>query len=99
VGPLLERAVEGGVNVGFARPGPGGIDLVVWERGAGLTDACGTGACAAAVAAVSRGLAPAGKPVEVRLPGGPLEITVAPDLAGVTLRGPAVRVFDGEVDL
>jgi diaminopimelate epimerase len=99
VGPLLERAVEGGVNVGFARPGAGGIDLVVWERGAGLTDACGTGACAAAVAAVSRGLAPAGKPVEVRLPGGPLEITVAPDLAGVTLRGPAVRVFDGEVDL
>jgi diaminopimelate epimerase len=50
VGPAIERLVAGGVNVGFARPGPGGIDLVVWERGSGLTDACGTGACAAAVA-------------------------------------------------
>jgi diaminopimelate epimerase len=99
VGPEIERAVPGGVNVGFWRPGPAGIDLVVWERGAGLTDACGTGACAAAVAAVSRGLAAAGAPVEVRLPGGALEITVAPDLAGVTMRGPAARAFSGETDL
>jgi diaminopimelate epimerase len=99
VGPDLERAVPGGVNVGFARPGPTGIDLVVWERGAGLTDACGTGACAATVAAVSRGLARAGAPVEVRLPGGALAITVAPDLVGVTMRGPATRVFAGETDL
>ncbi len=99
VGPLIERMVPGGVNVGFSRPGPGGIDLVVWERGAGLTDACGTGACAAAVAAVSRGLATAGAPVSVRLPGGVLEITVAPDLVGVTMRGPAARVFSGETDL
>jgi diaminopimelate epimerase len=99
IGPAIERLVPGGVNVGFARPGPAGIDLVVWERGAGLTDACGTGACAAAVAAVSRGLAPAGEPVEVRLPGGPLRITVAADLVGVTMSGPAVRVFSGEADL
>jgi diaminopimelate epimerase len=91
--------VPGGVNVGFARPGPSGIELVVWERGAGLTDACGTGACAAAVASVSRGLARAGAPVEVRLPGGALAITVAPDLVGVTMRGPAERAFTGETDL
>ncbi|GAO01717.1 diaminopimelate epimerase [Anaeromyxobacter sp. PSR-1] len=99
VGPAIERLVPGGVNVGFARPGPSGIDLVVWERGAGLTDACGTGACAAAVASVSRGLARAGVPVEVRLPGGALAITVAPDLVGVTMRGPAERAFTGETDL
>jgi diaminopimelate epimerase len=99
VGPPIERAVAGGVNVGLARTGAGGIDLVVWERGAGLTDACGTGACAAAVAAVARGAARPGVPVEVRLPGGALEITVSPDLARVTMRGPAERVFEGEADL
>jgi diaminopimelate epimerase len=99
VGPLIERAVAGGINVGFARPGAGGIDLVVWERGAGLTDACGTGACAAAVAAVRAGKAEAGTPIEVRLPGGPLQIAVAPDLVGVTMRGPAEHVFDGESGL
>jgi diaminopimelate epimerase len=99
VGPALERAVPGGVNVGFARPAGGAIDLVVWERGAGLTDACGTGACAATVAAVRRGDVAPGVPVEVRLPGGALEITVAPDLARVTMRGPAERVFTGEADL
>jgi diaminopimelate epimerase len=99
VGPAVERAVAGGVNVGLARPGPTGIDLVVWERGAGLTDACGTGACAAVVASVRAGQARAGAPVEVRLPGGALEITVAPDLRGVTMRGPATKVFEGEADL
>ena len=99
IGPAVERAVSGGVNVGFARPGPAGIDLVVWERGAGLTDACGTGACAATVAAIAAGAAKAGAPVEVRLPGGALEITVAPDLGRVVMRGPATKVFDGEAEL
>jgi diaminopimelate epimerase len=99
IGPRIEAAVAGGVNVGFARPGPTGIDLVVWERGAGLTDACGTGACAAAVAAVRSGAVAAGAPVEVRLPGGAMRITVSPDLAGVNMRGPAERVFEGETDL
>ncbi len=91
--------MPGGVNVGFARPGANWIDLVVWERGAGLTDACGTGACAAAVAAVRRGDVRPGAPVEVRLPGGALEIGVSPDLARVTMRGPAEPVFAGEADL
>jgi diaminopimelate epimerase len=99
VGPAVERAVAGGVNVGLARPGPAGIDLVVWERGAGLTDACGTGACAAAVASIRAGAARAGTPIEVRLPGGVLEITVAPDLSRVTMRGAATRVFEGEAEL
>ncbi len=99
VGPAIERAVAGGVNVGFARPAGGGLDLVVWERGAGLTEACGTGACAAAVAAVRRGDARAGVPVAVRLPGGALEITVSPDLSRVQMRGPAERVYEGEADL
>jgi diaminopimelate epimerase len=99
VGPAIERSVPGGVNVGFARPGPSGIDLVVWERGAGLTDACGTGACAAAVASVRAGRAERGAPVEVRLPGGALQITVAADLVGVTMRGPAEKAFEGETEL
>ncbi len=99
IGPILERAVAGGVNVGFARPAAGGIDLVVWERGAGLTDACGTGACAATVAALRSGAVRPGAPVEVRLPGGALEITVAPDMSRVVMRGPAERVFEGEADL
>ncbi len=99
VGPTIEAAVKGGVNVGLARPGPGGIDLVVWERGSGLTDACGTGACAATVASARAGLVPRGAPVEVRLPGGALTITVGEDLTRVTMRGPAERAFDGETDL
>jgi diaminopimelate epimerase len=99
VGAAIERQVPGGVNVGLARPGPGGVDLVVWERGCGLTDACGTGACAAAVASVREGAIPAGQPVEVRLPGGPLTVTVSADLSRVTMRGPAERVFQGETAL
>jgi diaminopimelate epimerase len=99
IGPAIERQVPGGVNVGFARPGPDGIDLVVWERGCGLTDACGTGACAAAVAATRAGASPAGTPVEVRLPGGSLLVTVSADLASVIMRGPAERVFQGEIGI
>jgi diaminopimelate epimerase len=97
-GPAVERLVPGGVNVGFAEPRPDGIDLVVWERGAGLTDACGTGACAAAVAAVRAGRTRGGAPVEVRVPGGALQITVGPDLS-VRMKGPAERVFEGETSL
>jgi diaminopimelate epimerase len=98
-GPPIERAVPRGVNVGFARAGPSGIDLVVWERGAGLTGACGTGACAAVVAAITRGAARAGAPVEVRQPGGALTVTASEDLGRVVLRGPAERVLTGEADL
>jgi diaminopimelate epimerase len=99
LGPSIERAVPGGVNVGFAAPREGGLDLVVWERGAGLTDACGTGACAAAVAAVKTGRAPAGSPLEVRLPGGALTIVVGEDLARVEMTGPAELAFEGATEL
>ncbi len=99
VGPAIEAAVPSGVNAGFAALRSGGIDLVVWERGAGLTQACGTGACAAAAAAVSSGRLPAGAPIEVRLPGGPLTVTVREGGSGVTMRGPVVKVFEGEADL
>lgn len=98
VGPAIERMVPGGVNVGFAHPGEGVLELTVWERGAGLTEACGTGACAAAVAAVRAGRIPGGRPVTVRLPGGALEVIVGEDLS-VRLTGPAARAFEGETDL
>lgn len=97
IGPAIEKQFTGGMNVGLARPSPGGLDLVVWERGAGLTRACGTGACAAAVVAL-RDRRVVASPVVVNLPGGTLLITVAADLR-VEMRGPAVRVFDGQTSL
>ncbi|HJL27574.1 MAG TPA: diaminopimelate epimerase, partial [Polyangiaceae bacterium LLY-WYZ-15_(1-7)] len=65
-----------GVNVGFARPAHAGFELAVYERGAGWTRACGTGACAAAVAAVETGRAERHAPLPIHLPGGTLTITV-----------------------
>jgi diaminopimelate epimerase len=84
------------VNVNVASLEDGAIRLRVWERGAGLTQACGTGACATAVAAISHRLATS--PVEVRLPGGALAIDWTP---GGTIRmsGPAAFAFEGEVEL
>jgi len=75
------------------------IDLVVWERGCGITLACGTGACATVVAAILTGRADEATPVRVNLPGGSLEITVEAGLTGVAMKGPALHVFDGELDL
>ena len=79
--------------------GPDTIDLVVWERGCGITLACGTGACATAVAACLTGRAEVGRELTVRLPGGALAITVAPDYATVFMRGPARLAFEASVDL
>lgn len=86
------------VNVGFATmSSPDTIELAVLERGAGWTEACGTGACAAAVAAVETQRVPRGTPVTVRLPGGPLTIEVnAPD-EPIRMTGPARLVFEGDV--
>ncbi len=97
-GAAIQRLVPGGINVGFAQPGAGVLEVAVWERGAGLTEACGTGACAAAVAAIHSGRIPGGRPVAVRLPGGVLEITVGDDLS-VRMKGPAERVFQGETSI
>jgi diaminopimelate epimerase len=74
------------------------LDLVVWERGVGITLACGTGACATVVAAVLTGRCDEDTGVLVHLPGGDLTITVEKTLAGVLMRGPALHVFDGEFD-
>ena len=101
VGPALERdpRFPERVNVGFATLAPDGLDLAVWERGVGWTQACGTGACAAAVAAVETGRAERGAPLTVRLPGGPLTIAVGEPAAPVRMTGPARHVFSGEVPL
>jgi diaminopimelate epimerase len=75
------------------------IDLVVWERGAGLTLACGTGACATVVAAILTGRCDEGVVVRVNLPGGTLHIRVMPDMQNVKMVGPAAHVYDAELDL
>jgi diaminopimelate epimerase len=83
-------------NAEFARLlEPDLIELVVWERGAGLTQACGTGACATVVAAALTNRIAAGKLVRVRLPGGELRIRLEPDFSRVWMTGPAVEVFSG----
>ncbi|MDO6416685.1 diaminopimelate epimerase [Sphingomonas sp. BIUV-7] len=96
LGPLIEHDAlfPERVNVNVATiESPQRLRLRVWERGAGLTRACGTGACATAVAAIRSGRAHS--PVTVALPGGELVIAWAP---GGTIRmtGPAAHVFTGE---
>lgn len=99
IGAALSAQVPGGTNVEFATVrSPDDLLVTVWERGVGRTQACGTGACATVVAAALAGRSPFGVPVRVTLPGGPLEIVVAEDTLEVTMRGPARRVFSGEVD-
>lgn len=102
VGPELERDARfrAGANIGFARlVSPTRLDLTVWERGVGFTLACGTGACAAAVAAVETGRSPRGEELSVQLPGGPLRIRVGERAAPIEMTGPARHVFDGELRL
>jgi diaminopimelate epimerase len=101
-GPTLERHdwFPRRTNAEFARLiSPTEIELVVWERGCGITLACGTGACATAVAACLTGRAEPGREVTVRLLGGPLSITVAGDYSGVTMRGPAALVYTASIDV
>jgi diaminopimelate epimerase len=78
---------------------PREIDLVVWERGVGITNACGTGACATAVAACLTGRAQPGQEITVHLPGGDLAITVAADYSTVLMRGAAAHVFDADLEI
>lgn len=85
-------------NVGFLQV----IDrqrgrLRVWERGVGETQACGTGACAAAVAAIRQGWMDS--PLQLELPGGKLTIEWAGPGQPVMMTGPAVRVYEGQVRL
>lgn len=98
LGPALEThpRFPRAANIGFARVlGPQCIELAVWERGVGFTEACGTGACACAVAAVATKRAERNTPIEVRLPGGPLQIVVGNDGERLLMTGPATHVFDG----
>ena len=85
-----------GVNVEFAQVmSANSIRMRVYERGSGITMACGTGACATVTAAVKRGLVQRNTPVTVMLDGGNLEITVSDENA-VTMTGPAKTVYEGE---
>ncbi len=86
-----------GVNVGVAAVrGGDAIELRVWERGAGLTPACGSGACAAFAAARTRRMV--GPAVAVTMPGGSLDISERQD-GTILMGGPAVLVFRGEIAL
>ena len=101
LGRAVERheAFPGGVNVEFVQLlGPNRLRMRVWERGSGVTLACGTGACASAAAAVNRGLCPLDSPIELVLDGGSLFITVRAD-GSIQMEGPAETVYEGEIKL
>ena len=104
LGPRIERHTmfPRGANVEFVRVvAPDQIVMKVWERGSGQTLACGTGACAGAVAArLLRGVEPR---VTVVLPGGELDISwtdsaIVSNPAAVQMTGPATKVFAGEIE-
>ena len=97
-GPKIEHdpAFPERINVNVARAEEHGVRLRTWERGAGLTLACGTGACATAVAAIRTKRA--SSPVKVSMPGGSLTIAWAPG-ESIRMRGSATHVFSGELDL
>jgi diaminopimelate epimerase len=98
LGPMIEKdpLFPKRVNVNIASVEPGGLKLRVWERGAGLTQACGTGACAGAVAAICRGLRES--PVQVRLPGGAIDIAWDRGSA-IRMSGAGTYVYQGEIAL
>ena len=98
VGPRIEAdsAFPERINVNIASVADGVVTLRTWERGAGLTLACGTGACATAVAAIMQKREVS--PVRVEMKGGSLDISWAPG-EPVRMRGPATHVFNGEIDL
>ena len=101
LGPLIEthELFPGGVNVEFVQVlSEHELRMRVWERGSGVTMACGTGACASASAAVAKGFCPEDASLTVHLDGGDLNICVSKDHA-VTMTGPATTVYEGEVTL
>lgn len=98
LGPRIEHdpAFPERINVNVAQVRTDGILLRTWERGAGLTLACGTGACATAVAAIRSKRA--ASPVKVEMPGGSLTIAWQPG-EPIRMRGTATHVFEGDLDL
>lgn len=101
VGPVIERHpfFPERINVHVVEPGTEGCTwrMRTWERGSGITQACGTGACAVAVAGVLEGRGP--RSASVLLPGGALQVEWPSDGAPVRMSGPAVRVYEGTLDL
>ena len=102
VGPTLEHhpLFPERANIGIARVlAPDAIRLRVWERGAGITTACGTAACAALVAAQRRGLA--GRAATIELDGGVLTVAWGGGEAGgqVVMTGPVGSSYEGRFDL
>ncbi len=100
LGPALERdpIFPDRANIGFAQVlGPDRIRLVIWERGAGLTLACGSGACATIVNAARRGLT--GRRAAVAMPGGELVMEWREADGHVLMTGPVATAFTGTLDL
>jgi diaminopimelate epimerase len=100
IGPLVEHhpAFPSRVNVEFVTPvSRDRIRQRTWERGSGETLACGSGACAVAVASMLRGVVD--REISVALRGGELRIAWANDEAHVFMTGPAAEVFRGEIDV
>lgn len=100
IGPLVERHAlfPKGVNVEFAQIlDRDRIRMRVWERGVGITLACGTGACATAVSAIRKGLV--NRKVELVLDGGSLMLEWRETDGHVLMTGPGVTCFTGEIDL
>lgn len=98
-GRLLEydRIFPERCNIEFAQPLPdGSLRTRVWERGSGITMACGTGACATAAAAARTGRTP--RKSVIRMDGGDLTIEWSENDGHVYMTGPAEIVFDGEID-
>ena len=101
VGPILEHHKDfpDGVNVEFVQTlADNELRMRVWERGSGVTMACGTGACAVAMAAVNKNICEREKSISVHLDGGTLKIQVDYDNT-VTMTGPAETVYEGETDI
>lgn len=100
IGPLLEHhpLFPERANIEFAQILPdGNIRMRVWERGSGITQACGTGACATAVAGFLN--KKAGRTSQIRMDGGSLIIEWSEKDNHVYMTGPATKVFEGEIDL
>ena len=101
VGQLIEHHPDfpDGVNVEFVQVvSPAKLRMRVWERGSGVTMACGTGSCASTAAAIQKGYCKHGKAVSVVLDGGTLEICI--DESGIiAMTGPAETVYEGETEI